>query len=70
MTSDALAVVQMLFTSVWSLLTSWNFPGTHMSPAEWAFFGLFLVVLFKFISRLFNTSVGGSERDSRRSKDD
>lgn len=70
MTSDALASVQMLFSSIWSLFTGWNLPGTHMSPAEWAFFALFLVILFKFVSRLFNTSVGGSEREPRRSKDD
>lgn len=70
MTKDALSVVQMLFTSIWSLFTSWNFPGTHISPAQWAFFVLFIAVLFKFLSRLFNTSVGAAERDIRRSSED
>ncbi len=70
MTRDALTVVKMLFTSIWSLFTSWNFPGTHMSPAEWAFFMLFIVVLFKFLSRVTNTTVGATEREIRRSKDD
>lgn len=70
MTSDALASVQMLFSSIWSLFTAWNFPGTHMSPAEWAFFALFLVLLFKFLSRIFNTTVGATEREIRRSSKD
>lgn len=40
MTSDALAVVQCLFDTLWRLFTSWNIPGTNVSPAE---MGLFLI---------------------------
>lgn len=32
MTGDALAVVQFVFTTVWSLTTSWHIPGTNVTP--------------------------------------
>lgn len=38
MTSDAVAVVKLLFDTIWKLFTMWNIPGTHTSPAEWFVF--------------------------------
>lgn len=61
MTSDALAILQFLFSAVWSLFTSWHFPGTHITPAEWAFFVLTVFVLFRFIRRLGTGSGGGKD---------
>ena len=40
MTSDALAVLQCLFTTIWSLFASWHIPGTNVTPAG---FFLFLI---------------------------
>ncbi len=60
MTADAMAILQFLFSAVWSLFTSWHIPGTRASPAEWAFFALTVVVLFQFIRR-FGDSSGGKD---------
>ena len=38
MTSDALLIVQFLFTTIWSLFTSWHFPGTNVTPANFFMF--------------------------------
>lgn len=59
MTSDALAILQFVFSMVWSLFTSWHIPGTHVTPAEFAFFVLTVFVLFRFIKRLGLGSAGG-----------
>lgn len=59
MTRDALVVLQALFGPIWRLFTSWNIPGTHMSPADWALFALFFVVLIRMIGRFVgDASVG------------
>lgn len=49
MTADALMVVQFLFSSIWSLFTSWHFPGTNVSPAAMAFFLLAASVILKIV---------------------
>lgn len=54
MTSDALIVLQTLFGSIWSLFTSWYYPGTRVTPAAWAFFVLGSVMLIKLLKYLFN----------------
>ena len=38
MTSDALLVVQCLFSTIWSLFTSWYIPGTNVTPAQFFLF--------------------------------
>lgn len=63
MTADALAILQWLFSAVWALFTSWHLPGTHMTPAEWAFFVLSVFVLWRFIRRLGTGSSGGGGDD-------
>lgn len=52
MTADAVMVFEMLFGTIWTLFTSWEIPGTHMSPAEWAFFVLGTVLIVKILKRL------------------
>lgn len=58
MTSDALAVVQNLFSVIWSLFTSWYIPGTHVTPGAMLVFCLFFALGIRFIKRI--TSVGDS----------
>lgn len=38
MTSDAILVVQCLFSTIWSLFTSWYIPGTNVTPAQFFLF--------------------------------
>lgn len=52
MTRDALLVLGSLFRTIWQLFTSWEIPGTHVSPAEWAFFVLGSVLSIKVIKRI------------------
>lgn len=52
MTADFLMVLRSLFRSIWLLFTSWNIPGTNVSPADWAVFSLVLYFGIKFIKRL------------------
>ena len=60
MTQDALLILGLLFGPIWSLFTSWEIPGTHMTPAEWGFFLLTVSFLFRFIKRA-SGSDGGSK---------
>lgn len=53
MTQDALLILGALFGSIWSLFTSWEIPGTHMTPAEWSFFLLTASLLLRFLKGLF-----------------
>lgn len=52
MTNDALLVLETLFQTIWRLFTSWNFPGTNVTPAEMFLFlisagiGLRYVLMF------------------------
>lgn len=48
MTSDALLVLQTLFTTIWSLFTSWYIPGTMTTIAEFAFFLLLAFIILRF----------------------
>lgn len=72
MSSDALAVVRSVFTDIWSLFTSWRIPGTDISPAAWALFSLFFILILQFIIRIFGDgsldSNGSSSSPNRREK--
>lgn len=52
MTNDSLLVLETLFQTIWRLFTSWNFPGTNVTPAEMFLFlisagiGLRYVLMF------------------------
>lgn len=67
MTSDGIAVVRFLFTTIWRLFTSFQIPGTHTTPAEWALFSLLAVYVFKLISNILGISLGESGSSSRKS---
>lgn len=51
MTSDALAIVHLLFTTIWSLFTSFTIPGTNTTPAEFAIFILVVVFTIKLVRK-------------------
>lgn len=53
MTADALLVVRFLFTSIWSLFTSWHIPGTNVTPASMFFFLLAATIIFRILKRNF-----------------
>lgn len=59
MTADTILVVQSLFTTIWSLFTSWHIPGTNVTPAAWALFALTAVLVLRIFRRVFGTG-GGS----------
>lgn len=54
MTADGLAVVQTLFTTIWSLFTSWYIPGTRATPAEFAFFLIMAFIALRFLLSFLN----------------
>lgn len=49
MTSDAVKIVQCLFTEIWRLFNGWYIPGTNVTPAMWAIFSLLVVIVLKFV---------------------
>lgn len=52
MTADAFLIVRTVFRDCWALFTSWNYPGTNVSPAEMAFLLLNIYITFKFFLRV------------------
>lgn len=59
MTSDAILVVKFVFTTIWSLFTSWHFPGTNVSPAVMFFFLLAVYAVLRIIRQ--NLFDGGDQ---------
>ena len=58
MTSDALLVVQCLFSTIWSLFTSWYIPGTNVTPAMFFLFLGSAGLGITFIVRLLTVNPG------------
>ncbi len=58
MTHDALLVLRSLFTTIWSLFTSFFIPGTNTTPAEFAFFLVFAFICLKFFISGLNSFRG------------
>ena len=58
MTADALAVVQLLFSTIWSLFTSWKIPGTGATPAAVPIFFLFAAVGIRIVRFVFTSNTG------------
>lgn len=59
MTSDAILVVKFVFTTIWSLSTSWYFPGTNVTPAVVFFFLLTAYAVLRIIRQ--NLFDGGDQ---------
>lgn len=60
MTSDALLVVQCLFSTIWELFTSWYIPGTNVTPAMFFLFLGSAGLGITFIVRLLTVNPGVS----------
>ena len=58
MTPGALDIVRVLFTSIWSLFTSWKIPGTGATPAAVAIFFLFAAVGIRIVRFVFTSNTG------------
>lgn len=58
MTSDALLVVQCLFSTIWELFTSWYIPGTNVTPAQFFLFLGSAVLGITFIVRILTVNPG------------
>lgn len=52
LTSDAILVLKCVFQVIWSLFVSFEIPGTHTTPAEWALFSLLFITIVRFVRRL------------------
>lgn len=62
MSNDALSVLQCLFQTIWRLFTSWDIPGTNVSPAE-----MFLFLISAGIGLRFALSFLTGNRAGARS---
>lgn len=58
MTSDAILVVQCLFSTIWTLFTSWYIPGTNVTPAQFFLFLGSASLGITFIVRLLTVNPG------------
>lgn len=52
MTSDAFLILRTIYSQCWSLFISWEYPGTHATPAEMGLFLLTAYVSLRFFKRL------------------
>lgn len=52
MSSDAILVLQCVFGSIWSLFSCFEIPGTHTTPAEFAFFALGFALALRIARRI------------------
>lgn len=52
MTSDALLILNTIFSTCWRLLTSWYIPGTHTTPAAWFLFLGVTGIVLRLIMRI------------------
>ena len=64
MTSDALLAVQCIFTTIWSLFTSWYIPGTNVTPAQFFLFLSCASLGITFIVRMITLNPAISSHDS------
>lgn len=49
MSNDALAVLDCLFHTIWSLFTSWHIPGTDVTPASFFLFLISAGIGFRYV---------------------
>lgn len=56
MTDEAMLVVKTLFTSIWSIFTSWHIPGTNVTPMAMALFLIIACLGLRFLYSLLGVS--------------
>ena len=60
MTRDGILVLQCHFDTIWRLFTSWNIPGTEVTPAGFLVFLAFAGLVLRWLSRLFEVQIGAN----------
>lgn len=65
MTSDALLVVQTLFSTIWRLFTTWSIPGTNTTPAAFFIFLLFASFVLRYIVKIITGAATVGSMHSR-----
>ena len=58
MTSDAILVLDCLFSTIWSLFTSWYIPGTQTTPAQFFLFLICSSIGITFVVRMVSFNPG------------
>ena len=58
MTRDGILVLQCHFDTIWRLFTSWNIPGTEVTPAGFLVFLAFCGLVLRWLSRIFEVGMG------------
>lgn len=70
MTDQAISILSGSLRQFFRLFTSWNFPGTNVSPAEMFFFLLFAPVALALLSAILGGVFGQYAEDSRIARND
>lgn len=65
MTDQAISILSGSLRQFFRLFTSWNFPGTNVSPAEMFFFLLFVPVALALLSAILGGAFSQFAEDSR-----
>lgn len=60
MTSDAIGVLRLVFSTLISLFNGWYIPGTHTTPFEFAVFSLSVYFLIRIVRQILQLNDGGS----------
>lgn len=55
MTSDALLILQSIFSTVWGIFTSWHIPGTRVTPAMFFIFLILADVVWSWFRSFFSS---------------
>lgn len=68
MTDDFKMAMECIFEVIWQLFTGWTFPGTNVSPAEFALFVLFASVIYRFLGDISGNILSGSSQPTRNGR--
>lgn len=68
MTADGLLIIQTVLSSIWTLFTDWNIPGTNTNPATWFLFILCASIGIRHLKRLLMDTSGEMNSTARKSK--
>lgn len=70
MTDQAISILSGSLRQFFRFFTSWNFPGTNVSPAEMFFFLLFVPVALALLSAILGNAFGQYAEDNRAARND
>lgn len=70
MTDQAISILSGSLRQFFRLFTSWNFPGTNVSPAEMFFFLLFTPVALATFSAIFGNVISQFSEDNRTARNE